>query len=119
MIAGWFSFLYSALIVSKSSSILRNGIISLDVTTCQAFLGKRRISLTTTESNLLAVLLENQGSIVTREELLSSVWGEPSKGKTHTTARVDTHIQRLRRKLGRSARRIRTVRGVGFELVKC
>ena len=70
--------------------------------------------MTTTESNLLAVLLENQGNILTREELLSSAWGESYQGTART---VDTHIQRLRRKLGRAARRIRTVRGVGYELM--
>ena len=86
----------------------------MNLTTCQAFLGKRKIGLTTTESNLLAVLLENQGNTLTREELLSSVWGESYQGTTRT---VDTHIQRLRRKLGRAARRIRTVRGVGYELM--
>ncbi len=86
----------------------------MNLTTCQAFIGKRRIGLTTTESNLLAVLLENQGNILTREELLSSAWGESYQGTART---VDTHIQRLRRKLGRAARRIRTVRGVGYELM--
>ncbi len=86
----------------------------MNLATCQAFLGKRKIGLTTTESNLLAVLLENQGNTLTREELLSSVWGESYRGTVRT---VDTHIQRLRRKLGRAARRIRTVRGVGYELM--
>jgi two-component system, OmpR family, alkaline phosphatase synthesis response regulator PhoP len=84
------------------------------VATCQAFVGKRKIGLTTTEFNLLAVLLENQDDTVSREELLSLVWGESYKGTVRT---VDTHIQRLRRKLGRASRRIRTVRGVGYELL--
>ncbi|MCH8819014.1 MAG: winged helix-turn-helix transcriptional regulator [Acidobacteria bacterium] len=99
--------------MSKSKNILKNGRISLDVEDCQAFVGRRRIHLTSTEYNLLAAFLKNRGKTVSRDELLSSVWGDTYRGTSRT---VDTHIQRLRSKLGTAGRLIRTVRSVGYRL---
>lgn len=94
-------------------SVLKNGEISLSLDRCQAFVGKRKIDLTCTECNLLACLLERGDSPASREDLLKRVWGRAYQGTVRT---VDTHIQRLRRKLGRAGRRIQTVRGVGYQL---
>ena len=95
------------------TNILKNGRISLDVEGCQAFVGRRKVNLTSTESNLLAAFLKNRGKTVSRDELLSSVWGDTYQGTPRT---VDTHIQRLRSKLGTVGRLIRTVRAVGYRL---
>ena len=97
----------------KLKNVLKNGRISLDVEDCQAFVGRRRVNLTSTECNLLAVFLKNQGKTVSRDDLLSSVWGDTYQGTSRT---VDTHIQRLRSKLGTVGRLIRTVRTVGYRL---
>ena len=67
--------------------------------------------LTATEFRLLEDLLRNAGRVRTREELLASVWGYQFEGYART---VDTHIRRLRSKLGDSADIIETVRGVGY-----
>ena len=80
---------------------------------CQAFVGRKKINLTSTEFNLLAVFLKNRGKTVSRDELLSSVWGDSYRGTSRT---VDTHIQRLRSKLGTAGRLIRTVRTIGYRL---
>ena len=99
--------------MAKSGELLRNGLLSLRVDSCQAFVGKRSVNLTATECNLLACFLKNEGDNLSRRDLLDAVWGESYRGTLRT---VDTHIQRLRTKLGRSGRRIRTVRGVGYRL---
>ena len=97
----------------KPKNILKNGRIALDVEGCQAFVGRKTINLTSTEFNLLAAFLKNRGKTVSRDELLSSVWGDSYRGTSRT---VDTHIQRLRSKLGTAGRLIRTVRTVGYRL---
>jgi two-component system phosphate regulon response regulator PhoB len=85
----------------------------LDLEQCRAWVRKRKINLTATEVNLLACFLQNQGRTLSRKRLLRKVWGSSYQGTART---VDTHVQRLRRKLGRAARRIRTVWGVGYRL---
>jgi len=89
--------------------------ISLDMNTCQAVIGKKKVNLTITEFNLLACFLKNAGTTLSRDDLLSAVWDQPYQGTTHT---VDTHIYRLRNKLGKAGYLIRTVRGVGYRLEK-
>jgi two-component system OmpR family response regulator len=72
----------------------------------------REIVLTQKEFDLLEYLVERVGTVVTREELLASVWGFLSPGETRT---VDVHIGQLRRRLG-TPELIRTVRGVGYKV---
>ena len=71
----------------------------------------RRLELTTTEFKLLCLLLERRGRVQTREILLFDVWGYTNAMDTRT---VDTHIRRLREKLGGQASRIETLRGEGY-----
>ena len=97
----------------KSKNILKYGRISFDLDDCQAFVGKKRVNLTSTEINLLAAFLKNRGETVSRDELLSAVWGDSYRGTSRT---VDTHIHRLRSKLGTAGRLIRTIRSVGYRL---
>jgi len=89
--------------------------IRLDTHTLQAVIGRRRVDLTITEFELLGCLLENVGRYLSRDDLLNEVWDETYMGTERT---VDTHIQRLRSKLGEAAYLIKTVRGVGYRLVK-
>ena len=69
------------------------------------------LDLTATEFKLLHYLAAHAGKVQTREILLSRVWGYAYEGYART---VDTHIRRLRKKLGELADRIETVRGIGY-----
>jgi two-component system phosphate regulon response regulator PhoB len=71
----------------------------------------RKLELTTTEFKLLNLLLDRRGRTQSRETLLYDVWGYTSAMDTRT---VDTHIRRLREKLGGHPSRIETVRGEGY-----
>ena len=71
----------------------------------------KEINLSPKEYNILLILVEHNGKIVTREELLQKVWGYYYYGGLRT---VDTHINRLRLKLGESGNTIQTIRGFGY-----
>lgn len=74
-------------------------------------LGKN-VDLTVKEFDLLKRLLQNQGKVLTREKLLDSVWGITTYIETRT---VDVHMKRLREKIGKAGKHIKTVRGVGYK----
>ena len=74
----------------------------------------KKIDLTPTEFNLLALLAERRGRVQSRERLLQDVWEYNNLVDTRT---VDQHIRRLREKLGPAARFIDTVRGVGYRFL--
>ena len=69
------------------------------------------LELTGTEFKLLMTLIERRGRVQTRDDLLDTVWGYEYSGYGRT---VDTHIRRLREKLGEASEWIETVRGVGY-----
>lgn len=72
----------------------------------------RKLDLTTTEYKLLCLLIERRGKVLTRDALLTDVWNYTASIDTRT---VDTHVRRLREKLGPAhAARIETVRGEGY-----
>ena len=77
----------------------------------QALVKGKRIDLTATEFRLLTVLVKRRGRVQTRDQLLRDVWEYDSLIDTRT---VDTHMRRLREKLGKAARFLDTVRGVGY-----
>jgi two-component system, OmpR family, phosphate regulon response regulator PhoB len=89
------------------------GGIELDISGHQLRVRAREVPLTATEFRLLRLLLERSGRVQTRGQLLSDVWGYAEDIDSRT---VDTHIRRLRRKLGPEAERIETVIGVGYRL---
>jgi DNA-binding response OmpR family regulator len=72
------------------------------------------IELRTQEFEVLKVLAENQGIVLTREQLLSKAWGFDFYGQTRT---VDVHIAQLRRRIQASRVQIETVTGIGYKLV--
>jgi two-component system phosphate regulon response regulator PhoB len=92
---------------------LEVGGIRLDVPGHHLLLAGREVPLTATEFRLLKVLMERRGRVQTRSRLLSDVWGYAEDIDSRT---VDTHIRRLRRKLGPEADRVETVIGVGYRL---
>lgn len=71
----------------------------------------KRIELTATEFRLLVLLIERRGRVQTREQLLRDVWNYDNAIDTRT---VDTHMRRLREKLGKASKYLDTVRGVGY-----
>ncbi len=75
----------------------------------------KSIDLTATEFKLLTVLAQRRGRVQSREQLLRDVWEYNSLVDTRT---VDTHMRRLREKLGPAAKHLDTVRGVGYRFVE-
>ncbi len=93
--------------------LIEAGGIQLDVSGHQLRVRGKEMPLTATEFRLLRLLLERGGRVQTRGQLLTDVWGYAEDIDSRT---VDTHIRRLRRKLGPEADRIETVIGVGYRL---
>ncbi len=71
------------------------------------------VTLTLKEFELLCTLLENEGIVLTRNQLLNRVWGYEFNGESRT---VDVHVRTLRQKLGAAGNCIETVRGVGYKI---
>ncbi len=92
---------------------LEVGEIRLDIAGHRLWVQEEEVPLTATEFRLLRLLIERGGRVQTRGQLLSDVWGYAEDIDSRT---VDTHIRRLRRKLGTEAERIETVIGVGYRL---
>jgi two-component system phosphate regulon response regulator PhoB len=90
---------------------LRFGPQKIDRTRHRAWCGDDELGLTVLEFKLLVAFITRRGRVLTRDRLLEEVW-EMDAGVTTRT--VDTHIKRLRQKLGEAARYLETVRGVGY-----
>ncbi|MCA1945630.1 MAG: response regulator [Desulfovibrio sp.] len=88
----------------------KNGLV-VDLEAHKAVVDGVEMQLTATEFKLLAELVKRQGRVQTRDQLLNTVWGYEFEGYART---VDTHIRRLRQKLGPYAKYVETVRGVGY-----
>jgi two-component system phosphate regulon response regulator PhoB len=87
------------------------GPLMVDVSRHRVLVKGRRVELTATEFRLLTTLLQKPGHVYSRERLLREVWEYDSHIDTRT---VDTHMRRLREKLGVIADRLDTIRGVGY-----
>ena len=94
-----------------SSDRLEHGELALDQESHRCTLNQIEIDLTAKEFGLLAALMSRPGRVLSREKLLEEVWGSDIS-VTHRT--VDTHLKRLREKLGSTGALIHTVRGVGY-----
>lgn len=79
----------------------------------QVYADGEEVSLTLKEYELLKYLLQNLGTVLTRDQLLNYVWGYDFDGETRT---VDVHIRTLRQKLGEAGECIKTIRGVGYRI---
>jgi len=98
-------------VVPRAGLIEVEGIY-LNKTNFEARLDGKRFELTTTEFKLLSLMLERRGRTMTREVLLSDVWGYQNTALDTRT--VDTHMRRLREKLGKYSGRLETIRGEGY-----
>lgn len=92
-------------------TILAAGALTLDLRTRRATVGDRTVELTAREFTLLETLLRHPGQVLSREQLLSHVWGYDFDPGSNV---VDVYIRYLRKKLGNDL--IETVRGMGYRL---
>ncbi len=90
------------------------GPIRVDVEAHRCYVGGEEVELTPLEFKLLTTLMARLGRVQSRDQLLSDVWEMSSEIETRT---VDTHVKRLREKLGPARDLLETVRGVGYRLI--
>lgn len=90
---------------------LRFGDLEIDVPRHRVTVGGQTIELTATEFKLLELLVRRRGRVQTRDRLLQDVWGYDNPIDSRT---VDTHMRRLREKVGAAADYLETIRGVGY-----
>ncbi|MCR5090405.1 MAG: response regulator transcription factor [Oscillospiraceae bacterium] len=98
---------------SRQPTAMSFGSLTLDVGRHTVSVHGRPVLLTLKEFELLRLFMENPGQVLSRDRLLSSVWGSEFLGETRT---VDVHIGTLRTKLEDAGSLIRTVRGVGYKM---
>ena len=89
------------------------GRLRIDKAAHRVWVDDARIELTALEFRLLGMLLARRGRVQTRDVLLEEVWGVRGDSNTRT---VDTHVKRLRQKLGAAGAYVETIRGVGYRL---
>lgn len=95
----------------KEAQSFEVGALFMDMAAHRVTVEGNEIALTLKEFELLCYLLENQGTVLTRDKILSKIWGYDFDGETRT---VDVHIRTLRQKLGIEL--IETIRGVGYRI---
>ena len=101
--------------ISKET-ILSVGNLKLDLQKHEVIKGSEKIDLTFKEFELLRLLLENKGKVLSRNYLLDKIWGYEYYGETRT---VDVHIRYLRKKIEGSSedeKYIETIRGIGYKI---
>lgn len=91
------------------------GELKIDVDSHEVFINDEQVGLTALEFKLLRQLVDRRGRVQSRDQLLSDVWGYSSDVTTRT---VDTHIKRLREKLGGMGKYVQTIRGVGYKFTR-
>ena len=96
-----------------TEEVLRSGALEIDVTKHEFRLKGKPVEITAKEFELLRVLMSARGRVLTREVLLSKVWGYENSVNIETRT-VDMHIGQLRKKIGKEAERIVTVKSVGY-----
>lgn len=94
-------------------NLLSYGSLVVNLENREVFLDGKSIDLTYKEFELLVYLLENQDKVLSRDKIMSRVWGYEYMGETRT---VDVHIRSLRTKLEDKADLIKTVRNIGYKL---
>ena len=93
------------------NKLVKFGPIRIDLDAHELKINDKEVVLTALEFKLLQHLVKRKGRVQTREQLLGDVWGYSAEVTTRT---VDTHIKRLREKLGNTSDYIQTIRGVGY-----
>ena len=88
------------------------GDLKIDIDSHEVYVDGELVNLTALEFKLLIQLVDRRGRVQSREQLLADVWGYSTEVTTRT---VDTHIKRLREKLGTMGKYVQTIRGVGYK----
>ena len=88
------------------------GDLKIDIDSHEVYVDGELVNLTALEFKLLIQLVDRRGRVQSREQLLADVWGYSAEVTTRT---VDTHIKRLREKLGSMGKYVQTIRGVGYK----
>jgi len=91
------------------------GDLKIDVDSHEVHVDYTKINLTALEFRLLRQLVDTRGRVQSRDQLLSDVWGYSAEVTTRT---VDTHVKRLREKLGPIGKYVQTIRGVGYKFAR-
>lgn len=94
-------------------SLITVGAVKLDAERHTVTVHDEPVDLTATEFKLLHILMERKGRVQSRDMLLVNVWNYETDTETRT---IDTHVRRLREKLGDQAQLVETVRGVGYRM---
>ncbi len=94
-----------------TKDILTQNKLKVDIPRHKVFIDKKEIDLTQMEFKLLTTLMQRKGKVQTRDRLLDDVWDIAAEVTTRT---IDTHIKRLRQKLGKMGKLVETVRGIGY-----
>jgi len=105
------SVLRRSSVAPEPQQVLRAGVVEVDRGRHEVRVESVAVEFTATEFNLLVLLMERRGRVQSRDALLNDVWGYESAIDTRT---VDTHIRRVREKLGPAADYVETVRGFGY-----
>jgi two-component system phosphate regulon response regulator PhoB len=95
----------------EEDELIQAGLLLIDPIGHRVQVAGEHVELTATEFRLLLTLAQRRGRVQSREELLNVVWGYEHSGYRRT---VDTHVRRLREKIGEAAEMVETVRGVGY-----
>ena len=99
--------------INKKVDVLKYKNISLNIENYDVFVDNKKVALTYREFEILKLLLENQGKVFTRDNILNSIWNYDYFGDDKI---VNTHIKNIRKKLGYDY--IETIRGVGYRIDK-
>ena len=96
-----------------NGNTLNIGCLSVIPSKYSVKVGGEKVVLTLKEFDLLCLLLQNKGTVFTRDKLLNKIWGYDFDGESRT---VDVHVRTLRQKLGEAGKYIETVRGIGYKI---
>ena len=99
----------------EKAKTITKGPIHIDIDRNSVTVANKPLNLTAIEFKLLAELATSNGRVLSRDNLLDRVWGKDCYVTDRT---IDTHIRRLREKLGKSAKYIETVRGFGYRFLE-
>lgn len=97
----------------KQQDVLVHGALEIRIKRHEVLENGRKVELTLKEFELLRYLMENKGLVLSRDQILTRIWGYDFDGETRT---VDVHVRTLRQKLGDVGSCIETVRGVGYRI---
>lgn len=109
---------YSGVPEESNHVMVHSGLV-IDVNTHECYLNEKPLSLTPTEFSILRILCENNGNVVSSEQLFHQIWGEEYYSKSNNT--ITVHIRHLREKMNDTVdnpKYIKTVWGVGYKIEK-